>query len=92
MRTQYTGYTDIQEIVSFAQHPCGSDCESRQYRCFLKRNVFGLDLKEGRLGASRRGLGREFQVTGPMYEKARLSLMRETAMRPASAERREREG
>ena len=24
--------------------------ESRQYRCFLKRNVFRLDLKEGRLG------------------------------------------
>ena len=55
-----------------------------------------LDLKEGRLGASHRCLGREFQVTGPMYEKARfpylLSLMRGTVMRPASAERREREG
>ena len=42
------------------------------------------------------GLGREFQVTGPMYEKARfpylLSLKRGTIMRPASAERREREG
>ena len=96
MRTRYTGYTDIQETVSFAQHPCGSDCESHQYRCFLKRNVSRLDLKEGRLGASRRGLGREFQVTGPMYEKAcfpyLLSLMRGTVMRPASAERREREG
>ena len=57
---------------------------------------FRLDLKEGRLGASRRGLGREFQVASPMYEKARfpylLSLMRGTVMRPASAERREREG
>ena len=94
MCTRYTGYTDIQETVSFAQHPCGS--ESRQYRCFLKRNVFRLDLKEGRLGASRRGVGREFQVTGPMYEKTRfpylLSLMRGTVMRPASAEHREREG
>ena len=54
-----------------------------------------MDLKEGRLGASRRGLGREFQVTGPMYEKARfpylLSLMRGTVMRPASAESRELE-
>ena len=99
MRTQYTGYTDIQETVSFAQHPGGSDYESRQYRCFLKRNIFRLDLKEGRLGASRRGWGGgggEFQVTGPVCEKARfpylLSLMRETVMRPASAERREREG
>ena len=96
MRSRYTGYTDIQETVSFAQHPGRLDYESRQYRCFLKRNIFRLDLKEGRLGASRRGLGREFQVTGPMYEKARfpylLSLMHETVMRPASAERREREG
>ena len=96
MRSRYTGYTDIQETVSFAQHPGGLDYGSRQYRCFLKRNIFRLDLKEGRLGASRRGLGREFQVTGPMYEKARfpylLSLMHETVMRPASAERREREG
>ena len=86
----------IYRKLRFAQHPCGSDCESRQYRCFLKWNVFRLDLKEGRLGASRRGLGREFQVTGPMYEKAcfpyLLSLMRGTVMRPASAERREREG
>ena len=51
---------------------------------------------EGRLGASCRGLGREYQVTGPVYEKAGcpyvLSLMRGTVMRPASAERREREG
>ena len=96
MLTRYTEYTDIQETVSFAQHPGGSDCESHQYRCFLKRNVFRLDLKEGRLGASRRGLGREFQVTGPMYEKARfpylLSLMHGTVMRLASAERREWEG
>ena len=42
------------------------------------------------------GGGREFQVTGPVYEKAGfpylLSLMRGTVMRPASAERREREG
>ena len=86
----------IYRKLSFAQNPCGSDCESRQYRCFLKWHVFRLDLKEGRLGASRRGLGREFQVTGPMYEKAcfpyLLSLMRGTVMRPASAERREREG
>ena len=41
-------------------------------------------------------LGREFQVTGPTYEKARfpylLTLKRGTVMRPASAERREREG
>ena len=69
MRTRYTGYTDIQETVSFAQHPCGSDCKSRE--CFLKRNVFRLDLKEGRLtwGITLRfGEGREFQVTSPMYE------------------------
>ena len=96
MHTSYTGYANAQENVSFAQHPGGSDCKSRQYRCFLKRNVFGLDLKEGRLGASRRGLGRKFQVTGPMCEKARfpylLSLMRGTVMRPASAEHREQEG
>ena len=62
----------------------------------LKRNVFRLDLKEGKLGASRRGLGREFQVTGRMYEEARfpylLSFMRRTVMRPASADHREREG
>ncbi len=61
-----------------------------------KRDVFRLDLKEKRLGASRRGLGREIKVTGRMYQKARfpylLSLMRGTVMRPASAERREREG
>ena len=41
-----------------------------------------MDLKDGRLGASRRGLGREFQVTGPMYQKAHfpylLNLMRGT--------------
>ena len=94
MHSHYTRY--IQETVSFAQHPCGSDCESRQYRSSLKRNVFRLDLKEGRLGASRRGLGRELPVTGPVCEKARfqyfLSLMRGIVMRPASAERREREG
>ena len=41
----------------------------------MKRNIFRLDLKEGRLGASRRGLGREFQVTGPMYEKARFPYL-----------------
>ena len=55
-----------------------------------------FQIGSGRLGASRRGLGTEFQVTDPMYEKARfpylLSLMRGTVMRPASAERREREG
>ena len=35
---------------------------------FFKRNVFGLDLKEEILGASRRGLGGggEFKVAGPM--------------------------
>ena len=88
MRTRYAGYIYIYIYV------CA--CESRKYRCFLKRNVFRLDLKEGRLGASRRGLGREFQVTGPVCEKARfpylLTLMRGTVMRPASAERREPEG
>ena len=96
MHTSYTGYTDTQENVSFAQHPGGSDCKSRQYRCFLNRNVFRLDLKEGRLRASRRGLGRELQVTGPVCEEARfpyfLSLMRGIVMRSESAERREREG
>ena len=33
-----------------------------------KRDVFRLDLKEKRLGASRRGLGREIKVTGRMHE------------------------
>ena len=47
MHTRYIEYTDILESVSFAQHPGGSDCESRQYRCFLKRNDFRLDLKVG---------------------------------------------
>ena len=74
----------MQETVRFAQHPGGSDCESCQYRCFLKRNVFRLDLKEGRLGASRRGLGKEFQATGTMYGKAcfpyLLNLMRGTVL------------
>ena len=78
---------DIHEIARFAQHTGGSYCESRQYRCFLKTNVFRLDLKEERFGASGRSSGREFQVTGSMYEKARfpylLSLMRGTVMRPA---------
>ena len=60
-----------------------------------KRDVFRLDLKEKRLGASRRGLGRESrsQVVC-MRIKARflylLSLMRGTVMSPVSAERRER--
>ena len=71
MRTEYTEYTDIQEAVSFVQHTCGSGCESRQYRCFLKRNVFRLDLKEERLGAPRKVLGREVQVSG----KSMLSLL-----------------
>ena len=44
------------------------------HRCFLKKNVFRLDLREERLGASRRGLGREFQVPGPMHEKARFNF------------------
>ena len=61
-----------------------------------KRDVFRLDLKEKRLGASRRGLGREIKVTGRMHEKARFpylfSLTRGTVMRSASAERKEREG
>ena len=61
----------------------------------LKRNVFKLDLKEDRLGTLCRGFGREYQVAVPMSEKERfpylLSLMRGTVMRPASAERRERE-
>ena len=42
------------------------------------------------------GGGGGFQVTGPVCEKAcfpyLLSLMRGTVIRPASAERREREG
>ena len=50
-------YIQIYRKLSFAQHPCGSDSESHQYGCFLKRNVFRMDLKEGRLGASCRGLG-----------------------------------
>ena len=78
---------DVQEFVRFAQHTGGSYCESLRYRCFLKTNVFRLDLKEARLGASGRGSGREFQVTGSMYEKARflylLSLMRGAVTRPA---------
>ena len=46
MRTRYRGYTDIQETVSFAQQPGGSDCKSRQYRWFLKRNLFRLEALE----------------------------------------------
>jgi len=38
-------------------------------------NVFRLDLREERLGASRRGLGREFQVRHPMYDKKRFSVL-----------------
>ena len=62
----YAFTLDPQEIVSFAQHPGGSDCECPQDRCFLKQNVFRSDLKEERLGAQHGGLGREFQVTDPM--------------------------
>ena len=62
-----------------------------KYRTALCNNYSVLSEKRGRLGASRRCLGREFQVTGPMYEKARfpylLSLMRGSVIRPASAER-----
>ena len=35
---------------------------------FSKRDVFRLDLKEKRPGASRRGLGREIKVIGRMHE------------------------
>ena len=62
----------------------------------FERNIFRLDMKEERLGASIRGLGREFQVTDPMFEKARflylLNFMRGAVMNPESAESREREG
>ena len=80
----YAFTLDPQETVSFAQRPGGSDCECPQDRCFLKQNVFRLDLKEERLGAQHGGLGREFQVTGPM-----LSLMHGTVMKPVSVEHRE---
>ena len=33
-----------------------------------KRDVFRLDLKDKKLGASRRGLKREIKVTGCMHE------------------------
>ena len=33
-----------------------------------KGDVFRLDLKDKKLGASRRGLGREIKVTGRMHE------------------------
>ena len=45
MHTRYTLTLDIQETISFAQHPGGSDCGCPQYGCFLKRNVLRLDLK-----------------------------------------------
>ena len=59
-----------------------TDCP--QYRCLLKKTVFRLDFKK-RFGAPCKYFGREFQVTGPMYEKTRFpyleSLMRGTVMR-----------
>ena len=65
------------------------------YIFIFKRNLFRLDLEE-RLEASRTDLGTEFQATGPMDKITRfpylLSLMRETILRPASAQCGEREG
>ena len=89
MRTRYTGYTDIQETVSFAQHPCGSDCKSRQYRCFLKRKRFQAGFEGGETWGIMQRFGEE--IPGHRFPYL-LSLMRGTVMRPASAERREREG
>ena len=38
------------------------------------RKVFRVDFKDGSEGASRRCLGREFQILGPIKEKDRLLI------------------
>ena len=63
-RMVISGRYPVPETVSFDQLYGGSDCQWRQLRWFLNRKVFRLDLKKERLGASRRDLRREFQVTG----------------------------
>ena len=95
MHTRSALTLDTLKNTSFAQHPGGFDCElmfSVQmlffffFFFFFKTNVSRLDLKD-RLGSSLRGLGTEFQVTGPIHEKARfpylLNLIRGAIMRPA---------
>ena len=80
-----------QKTISFANHPGESDSECPQYRRFIKRKIFRLDLKEERLGALRKVLGREVQVSG----KSMLSLLLEfdawNQIGSASPERRKRE-
>ena len=58
-----------------------------------------VELKEERFGASRKGLGREFHLSGPtVYDwESTPSILAEFDVRPvmtraASAERRERKG
>ena len=62
----------------------------------FEEECFQIGFEGGETWGITQRFGRKFQVTGPMYEKARfpylLSLTRGTVMRPASAERREREG